>query len=64
MRSIRVFTKKHAIVVHDKSLHIKTCLWELSSIVINFKFLHNIKFYSYNDALTQLKIIYATHLQP
>jgi len=29
-----------------KSVHIKTCLWELSSIVINFKFLHNIKFYS------------------
>jgi len=24
--------------------HIETCQWELSSMVINFKFLHNIKF--------------------
>jgi len=39
----RALLKIHMIENH---IHIKTCLWELSSIVINFKFLHNIKFYS------------------
>jgi len=40
-----VVTKK-LLYIGVKNKHIKTCLWELSNIVINFEFLH-ITFYSY-----------------